>query len=57
MLDPYLSVYCYYCHRDRLPYGLLCKRSEQSDNGPEQPEGIESRWEGTCLRCCDHNHG
>lgn len=53
----YESAYCVRCHRDTLPLGQLCDRTERADLGPEQPEGINSRYEGLCLRCCDHNHG
>jgi hypothetical protein len=28
-----------------------------ADNGPVQEDGIDSRYEAICLRCCGHNHG
>lgn len=55
----YESLYCDTCHRDGLWPSLLCTRlgSYFADNGPDPVEGLASRYEGTCLRCCGHNHG
>ena len=55
--ESYESLYCMRCHRDGLWTTLRCDRELKIDNGPEQPDGLASRYEGICLRCCDHNHG
>lgn len=40
------SYRCTTCWKENLSYGLICTRSQ-----------INQWDEGTCLRCCDHNHG
>lgn len=51
------SAYCIRCHRDSLPVSMLCGRDEIYDNGADRDPELISRYEGRCLRCCDHNHG
>lgn len=52
-----LRSYCLRCHRDTLPYGLLCDRRERVDLGTDRDrESSPARYEGVCLTCCGHNH-
>lgn len=41
------------------PTSLFCKRGDALyDSGPNWDFwGYTARYHGTCLRCCDHNHG
>lgn len=48
--------YCIRCMKENIPSNWLCDRSKKTDNGPDHDADL-SRYEGTCLRCCDHNHG
>ena len=51
------SAYCEQCHKDTLPYGLLCDREPRTDLGTDRDPELVARYEGRCLRCCGHNHG
>lgn len=51
------SAYCVRCHKDDLPYGMLCGREAIRDNGENRDPSLVARYEGRCLRCCEHNHG
>jgi hypothetical protein len=51
------TAYCIRCHTDNLPVGMLCQRGDVTDLGADRDEDIASRYEGRCLRCCEHNHG
>lgn len=50
------SAYCMQCHQDTNT-GILCDREQRFDNGADRDlEAMPMRYEGVCLRCCDHNH-
>ena len=51
------ASYCRRCGDDNLPQSFLCTRPGQvvKDNGPDTE--LDARYEGICIRCCDHNHG
>jgi len=51
------TAYCMRCISEDMPTGHLCKRSVVIDNGPEARDNGLCRYEGICLRCCNHNHG
>lgn len=51
------AAYCIRCHRDDLPHSLLCRREEITDLGADRDPDLLARYEGRCLRCCNHNHG
>lgn len=51
------AAYCLKCHRDDLPTSLLCDRTKVADLGADRDPELLARYEGICLRCCDHNHG
>lgn len=52
------TSYCRRCQRDNLPAGFLCTRNRDvKDNGADRDPELTDRYEGTCLHCCDHNHG
>jgi hypothetical protein len=51
------AAYCIHCHRDDLPYSLLCDREGRADLGADRDPDLIARFEGRCLRCCTHNHG
>jgi len=51
------SAYCRKCGRDDLPTSLLCDRAPTTDLGIDRDSDLTARYEGICLRCCDHNHG
>ena len=51
-------THCIRCHREDFPMGTICQRpgAEFYDNGTERDVDV-ARYEGFCLRCCNHNHG
>jgi hypothetical protein len=51
------GAYCIRCQREGLPLGMLCDRDVITDHGADRDPDLESRYEGRCLRCCEHNHG
>ncbi len=50
------SAYCVKCHREGLSLGVMCDREALTDCGADREADITSRYEGRCLRCCNHNH-
>lgn len=52
------SSFCIRCHTEDLAVGMICRRSDSPfyDHGPDTEADL-ARYEGICLRCCDHNHG
>jgi len=52
------TAYCMKCGAEDLSTGMICRRPGAPfiDNGADHDADI-CRYEGICLRCCDHNHG
>lgn len=56
-IAPCDAAYCITCHHDDLPRSLLCDRQGIADLGRDRDADLVARFEGVCLRCCNHNHG